>query len=367
MEYNICDACIPLPLQIVIDDVGWWSGSNDSAKNGPFRTGINRNHTPADYSAIAELGKQLGIRPQAAMILAEWDRDNILADIPSATWMGKNWKNPFLDIEKFEEAAQIINDSKEYFEFVLHGVGHEFWHQDGSVSRAEWYDETGQMRPLDDVVKHLEAYEIIMQQNSLGNFPTSFVPCAFRYCFADDENGLLPLLKSRGINYISSPFDCMDTKAYKPQFKHFGIDREVITVDRDYNKMPWYIIDADPDTMDLDNKVICGLHWPNILNENPDKNSETISRWVKYFKSLAKDFKRILSENTAAHRAQLIYNELVELDINENIINIDFTKYFEHFDSHQPEGFVLHVKGNAGFRKIKVKPENNQKSLALPT
>ncbi len=362
---KIKNACIPLPLQIVIDDTGWWSGSNDSSVKGPFRTGIKRKHTPEDYSAVAELGKKLGIRPQAAMILAEWDRDNILAGVPSATWMGKDWKNPFLNVDLFEHAAQIIRDNEDCFEFVLHGVGHEFWNSDGTVSRAEWYDNTGNMRPYDFVMKHLDAYDSIMKQNSLGNFPTSFVPCAFMYCFADDDDGLLPLLKSRGINYISTAFSCMVAKRYKPQFKHFGIDRGVVTVNRDSNKMPWYLIDADPKLIDLEEKAVCGLHWPNVLHEDHLRNSETVSRWINYLKNFKKKFKRTLSKNSAEHRAQLIYNELTELRIENNMVYLDFTNYFKYFDCHQPEGLILHIKNDDGFIKKNIQPEKHQDLVSV--
>ena len=47
MKYSI-----PLAIQFVIDDVGWWSGDDDSATQGPYRTGFVRQHHPADYQAI---------------------------------------------------------------------------------------------------------------------------------------------------------------------------------------------------------------------------------------------------------------------------------------------------------------------------
>ena len=86
-------ACIPLPIQVVIDDVGWWSGKDGSLYQEPYRTGINRNHVIADYKAIIDLGKALGIRPQAATVLGEWDRENILRNVPHSTWMGEKWDN----------------------------------------------------------------------------------------------------------------------------------------------------------------------------------------------------------------------------------------------------------------------------------
>jgi hypothetical protein len=136
MKASGVTAVIPMPIQVVIDDVGWWSGEDGSKQQQPYRTGMQRNHVPADYAAIVELGRSLGIRPQAAMILCEWDKDNILGKLPTSTWMGKHWDNsnwvgPWLD-----EAADIIRQNREHFEVTLHGVGHEYW-TGATFTRAE--------------------------------------------------------------------------------------------------------------------------------------------------------------------------------------------------------------------------------------
>ena len=99
---------IPMPVQVVIDDVGWWSGEDGSKRQEPYRTGINRNHVPADYQAIADLGRKLGIRPQAAFILCEWDKENILRQVPTSTWMGDRWDNSKWVGPWLEEAAEIV-------------------------------------------------------------------------------------------------------------------------------------------------------------------------------------------------------------------------------------------------------------------
>ena len=49
-------ATVPMPIQIVIDDVGWWSGEDGNEIQQPYRTGIEVNHVPADYQAIVDLG-----------------------------------------------------------------------------------------------------------------------------------------------------------------------------------------------------------------------------------------------------------------------------------------------------------------------
>lgn len=56
---NELSVTIPMPIQIVIDDVGWWSGEDGNKRQEPYRTGIGRNHVPADYRAIVDLGIKL--------------------------------------------------------------------------------------------------------------------------------------------------------------------------------------------------------------------------------------------------------------------------------------------------------------------
>ncbi len=167
--------CLPRPIQVVIDDVGWWSGWDGSAVQEPFRTGMNRDHVLADYKAIIELGRALGIRPQAAMVLCEWDRENILRDLPESTWMGTGWDNgkwvgPWLD-----EAADLIRSNPRHFEFTVHGIGHEHW-SEGKLTRAEWSDKDGTMRPTDHINRHLDYYERLMRQNGLETFHVLLFP-----------------------------------------------------------------------------------------------------------------------------------------------------------------------------------------------
>ncbi len=50
-------AAIPMPIQVVIDDVGWWSGKDGSEQQEPFRTGFDRDQKMDDYRAIVALGK----------------------------------------------------------------------------------------------------------------------------------------------------------------------------------------------------------------------------------------------------------------------------------------------------------------------
>ncbi len=337
------EVCIPIPLQIVLDDVGWWSGADDSQQNGPYRTGIKRRHVPADYLAIAELGRRLDMRPQAAMILCEWDRKNILKKVPSATWMGKNWDNSVNIGPQLDEAAEIIRSNSKHFEITLHGLGHEFWHKDGTFSRAEWADEAG-LRSEEEIKLHLDYFCRIMEMNGLGGFPKSFVPCAFKYVFGGD-NILTRLLRESGIEYVSTSFGCMKTFE-TPQFKLFGRDDSLFVADRGNEPgVAWYAIGGDAPEKMIEG-CICGLHWPNILHENPKRNLEVVERWVKYFKDNNKVFTKILARDTFHHRSQLAYCNLTDLQVNCQTLILDFSRFFKLFDHHFHEGMTLRIKNH---------------------
>ncbi|MEC7771759.1 MAG: hypothetical protein VX798_11285 [Bacteroidota bacterium] len=313
---------IPLPIQIVIDDVGWWSGKDGHRLQQPYRTGINRNHVPADYRAIVDLGRKLGVRPQAATILCEWDRENILKDVPTITWMREKWNNrkwvgPWLD-----EASDIIRNNQDHYELTIHGVGHEYWNGE-NMTRAEWADSSGTMRPLDQVELHLDCFEKILDQNHLGPFPTSFVPTAFLHGFGMTGNhqiSMAGVLKKRGVNYINTPFSNM-FNAKGVQFGSFGIDADVLTVDRGDDVLAWDDIGKRPSgTL---TGPTCGLHWPNLLNEDPNRNAEIVDAWVNFLKPYDSNPETLLAKNSALFRTQLIHQVCTKAQIIENKIVLD--------------------------------------------
>ncbi|WP_158861122.1 hypothetical protein [Lunatibacter salilacus] len=314
---------IPIPIQIVIDDVGWWSGKDGHDRQEPYRTGINRNHVPADYQAIVDLGKKLGVRPQAATILCEWDRENILRNVPTITWMREKWENskwvgPWLD-----EAADIIRNNQNHYELTLHGVGHEYW-EDENMTRAEWADSSGTMRPLDQVELHLDYYEELLNQNQLGSFPSSFVPTAFLHGFGltgDHPISMAEVVKKRGIEYISTPFENM-FNAEGAQFGLFGVDSGVITVDRGEDLLNWDAFSAKPEGVVIG--TTCGLHWPNLLHADPNRNSEIVDAWVELLKPYNDKPETLLAKNSSSFRDQLVHHVCTKVQIHDNKFDIDF-------------------------------------------
>ena len=322
-EINLA-AGIPMPIQVVIDDVGWWSGKDGSLYQEPFRTGINRNHVIEDYKAIIDLGKALGIRPQAAMVLGEWDKQNILRNVPHSTWMGEKWDNSKWVGPWLEETADLITANQQYFEITVHGLGHEWW-TNGKFTRAEWADDQGVMRPKEILAQHLDAYAEIMYQNKLGELPKSFVPNAFKHSFGITEGNdisIAELLARRGFTYINTPFNDMFNKT-AVQYDFFGVDSGIMTVDRGSDIFDWNVI--GPSLAGTINGPTCGLHWPNLLHENPDRNSEIVEGWVGLLAPYNDKKETMLAKNSVLFQQQLAHHAATKILVQDNEIKMDFS------------------------------------------
>ena len=62
------------------------------------------------------------------------------------------------------------------------------------------------------------------------------------------------------------------------QYELFGVDSGVMTVDRGSDLLDWDVIGTKPEGVIKGST--CGLHWPNLLHENPERNSEIVEAWA---------------------------------------------------------------------------------------
>ena len=288
-------ACtLPRPVQLVIDDVGWREGWDLAAEGGPYRAGIDRLLEPADYAAVADLGQILGIRPQCAMVLCEWDRGNACADYPTSTAAGRAWDNrgrvgPWLD-----ESIAVIRDRGAHFEFALHGVGHEHW-EDGIRTRAEWLGGGAHERWRPEVLAgHAECFRRIMRQNRLGTLggatrlPVSFVPCAFRYLWdEEDDESTGAFLARQGVRYASTPFSSCTFVHASLLAPDGGFDHGLFVLDRGNSGISYKVYDTVPEKPTPNS--VCGIHWPNLLRPDPAENGTAVARWAGYLEGLRAD------------------------------------------------------------------------------
>ncbi|BBO83664.1 hypothetical protein DSCO28_42300 [Desulfosarcina ovata subsp. sediminis] len=312
---------IPMALQLVIEDVGWWEKSHPVGPDDPFRSGLHRRHHPLDYAALVHLAKGLGMRPLIAFVACEWDRTNILKKIPSTTWMGADWDNrhnvgPWLD-----QAAGILNAHRDHLEIGLHGVGHEYWGT-GHRSRTEFHTPDGEMRPREHIQRHLEAFGTILEQNGLGPFPTAFVPPGLNHSFGNGERGIHPILNRFGIRYVTT--DLNKARMHRPrQHPRMAWESGVLLIDRGLAPVPWHTIAARPQF--AFDRPILSLHWANLLDEDFYRNLEVVRDWVAFIKSGIDPVEQMLAPDTATCWSQFSYRTLARVRPVDDRLEIDIS------------------------------------------
>lgn len=357
-------ALIPLPLQIVIDDVGWWQGSGGAGQE-PFRTGMPRRHHPADLLPLAELGRRLGVRPQIALVLAEWDLDGSLRQLPEATWLGSNWRGQPENADDCAQAAELLRQNRPFLEITLHGLGHEYWMPDGQRTRAEWYGNDGTPRPHHQIRQHLDFYAALLERHGLGPLPDAFVPCAFCYAFGRGEDELAGILHAYGIRRISTPFARMHR--HRPtEGRLFGLDAGVVVTDRDTNPVPWNQLGVQPEQL-LQLGSTLGLHWPNLLQLIPAETTPDVQTVAEAVKKTGRCRGRTLAPTSAWHQTQLLYHELTRVLPADGGVILDFRQFLRLSGKHPQHGLEVQcIAPDQTCTALTIIPEKNCLEYFLP-
>lgn len=316
---------LPMPLLVVVEDVGWWQGRDGSAVNEPYRTGMNRDHCLEDYRALLLLARHLRMRVQISMVLCEWDRSDGLRHVPTATWMGREWRNPCRRRETLDEAADFLRTAGNHLEIGLHGVGHEFW-QDGRMERTEFHDPGGIMRPPGLVRQHLDAFAAIMDENGLGPFPRSFVPPALHHSFGNGDQSMQAILHEYGVRYVTTIFS--RARHYTPPLhEKITWESDVLLVERHPALTPWNVQAATPSLPP--EGPVASLHWKNLLHADPRRNEEVITRWGAFILACCREFNRMAAPDTAACWSQFAYHSLATIRPRGAGVEIDIAQVAE--------------------------------------
>jgi hypothetical protein len=180
------------------------------------------------------------------------------------------------------------------------------------------------MRPREQVEAHLEAFQAILAQHNLGGLPRSFVPTAFRHGFGRTEGrdvSMAELLARRGVTYINTPFGSM-AHADAAQHGVFGLDSGVMTVDRGDDLLDWDVIGEVP-SGSLAGPT-CGLHWPNLLHPDPDRNPEIVAGWVALLAPYDDRADTMLAPDSVAFQHQLAHHVCTRVTHAGDAIDLDF-------------------------------------------
>lgn len=322
---------IPKSTYIIIDDVGWWSGTDGSAYGEPYRTGIDRPHSVSDYIALDTFAKKLGVKPQVALIVGEWDRYNRLKNVPCSNWMLSDWDNSKNVGKHLDEAMEVLNQGN--LCVAIHGLCHEYWEEKNKFTRAEF----GFDRDQSIIKAHLDAFYQILEDNGFKGKIKAYVPPAFYHTPFE----ITKILYIYGIRYMSTVFRTM---RYEGKKDRYILENGIINCDRANGFEYWYSIDTTPpEEIRLG---FCGLHWPNLLHPDPNRYPETIERWVNHYNRYKEEFGAILAKDEEEGHWQTVYEKDARVNIKEQGITVTLPNTIKY-----QGGFYLHSD-----RELAIKP-----------
>jgi hypothetical protein len=308
----------PKPFSIAIDDLGWMEGSSLGDDGGPWRVGLRRNFDVRDYKAVVDLAKMTGVRLQALFILSELDRLNIIGEYPHMTYQQEKWDNTRNIGPHQIEIMSFVKENAAWLEFGLHGVGHEFWDENGQRTRAEFYNtDENSPRPEHLMNQNLDIFEKIMAQYGLTSenghsFPESFVPPAYGY-YWNPASGYSTgsILAQRGLKYVNTQFNYI-SELNPPADGSGGFDNGVLVIDRHNYGNPWYELESLPRTpIGTYLTEIIEAHWANMLAADDFLQESLNNQWAEFYRSVQVHPDHYLAKNTEQFYSQWLYRRYV--------------------------------------------------------
>ena len=327
---------IPLAYQTVVDDIGWFTGSDDRHLGMPSRSGMTRRHVAEDYRVINEIGKRINQKICGAFVIGEWDKNNRMTGRPHMTPKPEAWDcASSINMPEAERCFTAIEES-DYIDIALHGLLHSFWddelgHDDRQyyIRPRKGYKGTERDIPVSDEYfeECVDTFLNIYKDWGFSKKISSFISPGSACGPVENSLGFAKALKARGFtkwaNYWSSikkPCEIIDGLTF---------------LNKGSEIVGWNVCDVNPDTLrDYDPKendgstrprgTIFGLHWPNMLRYDPMQNLDTVDAWVNYYRRQSEVFGLMISRDMshAAHQGQ--YERYTKMTFREKEIILDF-------------------------------------------
>ena len=329
------EVLIPAALQICIDDVGWWCGRDDRTIGGPSRTGVDRagvtrHHCVEDYLALHEFGEAIGQKLYCAFVLGEWDMEDRLGkEIPHFSHFGDRWQNSVhRSAEGLKKAVEIVNASP-YIDVAVHGLYHGYY-MDGIVNHdvSDYYYNRNKddltMVPEEEVRLRLDHFFRLYREHGFTKSINGFVPPTGAYRGYE----LSSILRDYGILYNICSFGCLqrftripDTSVLDDVF----VDNDLIVVKQQSAiAAHWWAFDSDF-TESKPSFGVVGLHWPNVLHQEPSRHRETLVKMVPYFKRCADIFGIVISKGIENCATQELCRKYAKIHETDNAVVIDLS------------------------------------------
>lgn len=334
---------LPVALQIVTDDIGWFEGRDIRCADGPSRTGIPRRHVAEDYAMLNAVGKAIGMKINAPFVIGEWDKKNRLRGMPHATYDEKGWDMASkIDYAEAERCFDVMEHA-EYLEYAFHGLLHGYWQDGISIADQEFsypysldyktkYSPASWLRPVDNdyLESHIETFFKIYDDWGFKKKIRSFTSPSSVQGGIDDNRHMTAMMKKYGMIYWANQWSRVKSLC--------EVIDGVIFVNKGMNPrvIPWEAYGIDPDILadysfaynngiDHAERAVYGTHWPNFLQYNPLRNLETVDAWARHFKRQAEIFGVMLSKDIAFCASQAVYRKKATLDFKKDGVIIDLS------------------------------------------
>jgi hypothetical protein len=188
------------------------------------------------------------------------------------------------------------------------------------MERSEFHDRHGNMRSGRVITSHLEAFEIILEQNGFSEFPRLFFPPALNHSFGNDKESIQALLHDYGIRYVITRFSRARRFA-PPHHEKITWECGVGLLERGLSPVPWNVSSSLPG-WDFSGPIL-PLHWGNLLHPDPEHNNDIVDGWAEMLLAGTTGPQRILAENydTCWRQAAIFY--FGKLSLEGEYIDVD--------------------------------------------
>lgn len=353
---------IPKPMQLCLDDIGWFFGADQRESQLPSRTGIHRRHVLEDYQIVEEIGKGLNQKINCMLVIGEWDRKKLLAKIPYSNKYGAAWEgSEYYDDVEAHKIFEYLNASN-FIELGWHGLLHDSWNDEGILMGTELSIPEGCKRgnpvclPSDDYMRiHFDAWFEIYNDWGFKSPIRAFAsPCGARNNLVDGR--MTRMLKEYNFQFWQNGTGPAKYRPYWNDILENGtvVQNGIICNMKNKSMGPWEIYDMDPEIMEpltYEKLGINGGHWVNFLRFNPKKNMENLEGWIRYWDNHGEMFGCIISRDIAFAHYQKLYVHTAKVEEKDGGIVIDFTESDKLLDEanlpagKRPDLFISIKKG----------------------
>ena len=347
---------IPVGVAIRVDDVGWFEGADDRWKGLPSRSGLPRRHDPRDVLALGEVAKRLGSKIVCDIVLGEWDFNNRLRGEPHVTWDEAGWdaaKVVRQNREFFEKTFEALEEN-EFLEYGVHGLQHGYYENGKQINERFLYpfqrqDENGKWivepLPLDEFDRLLELYFAIYNDWGFKKPVPFFTAGNGAYGVPSDENNraFARILKKYGVKVFQ----------WGGWPNRVEVQEGVIFTGSVHFIKTWNGFDLDPDLLPDCFATKDGYrprpnpsgHLTNFVQFQPEKNFETVDKWVNYFRRLTAPFGVMLSAGNLEAASQTVYSDFAKVEKIDGGYRIDLSEVDSQDTEAIAKEFFVSLKG----------------------